>query len=253
MESGLQGLEFAAAIAAECSSPVRLQILRLLLEEGESRVRIMAEQLGVGESALSNHLKRLRDAGIVDVARVGRTATYSIADPRVGDVVASLLSAAGLAPEYPVITGGSGMAHARSCYDHLAGEVGVQLTRGLIRAGAIVVVGEGDAVGAAGAAGGAGVAGGRVGGGASGAVELGPNAEKVFARLGVGLTGMPGGRKQSFLCDDWSHSDKHLAGALGAVLLQGLMSKGFIETVPGSRQLTITPAGATALAEFGVG
>lgn len=230
MKADNDGLAFAASIAAECSSPVRLMILRLLLEEGESRVRIMAEQLGVGESALSNHLKRLRDAGIVRVARSGRTATYSIADPRVGDVVASLLSAAGLAPEYPVIDAGTGLAHARSCYDHLAGEVGVKLTRGLIAAEAITVSAGGEG-------------GGEV-------VDVGPNAEKCFAKLGAGLTGLPANRKQSFLCDDWSHGDRHLAGALGAVLLQGLISKGFVASVPGSRELTVTETGEKVLAEF---
>lgn len=230
MDDQDRGLAFAASIAAECSSPVRLMILRLLLEEGHSRVRIMAEQLGVGESTLSNHLKRLRDAGIVRVVRSGRTATYSIADPRVGDVVASLLSAAGLAPEYPVVAPGTGLAHARSCYDHLAGEVGVKLTRGLAAAGAITIRHDGDS-------------GGDI-------VEAGPHAEKCFARLGAGLTGLPASRKQSFLCDDWSHGDRHLAGALGAVLLQGLISKGFVEPVAGSRELTVTEPGGKLLAEF---
>ncbi|MGV3113793.1 ArsR/SmtB family transcription factor [Corynebacterium freneyi] len=224
MKTEDDGLAFAASIAAECSSPVRLMILRLLLEEGESRVRIMAEQLGVGESTLSNHLKRLRDAGIVGVTRSGRTATYRLADPRVGEVVASLLGAAGLAPEYPALDADSGLAHARSCYDHLAGEVGVKLTRGLVDKRAIVVDGD--------------------------VVDVGPNAEKCFARLGAGLTGLPAGRKRSFMCDDWSHGDKHLAGALGAVLLQGLISKRFVESVPGSRELAVTPAGEAIFAEF---
>ncbi len=81
-------------------------------------------------------------------------------------------------------------------------------------------------------------------------VDVGPNAEKCFAKLGAGLTGLPANRKQSFLCDDWSHGDRHLAGALGAVLLQGLISKGFVASVPGSRELTVTEAGEKVLAEF---
>lgn len=219
-------LQAAAAIAAECSSPVRLQILRHLLENGESRVRIMADQLGVSESALSNHLKRLRDAEIVTVTRSGRTALYSIGDARIGEVVAGLLAAVGLAPEHALIEPGSGVAYARSCYDHLAGEVGVALTRGLVEAGAITVDADGDAV------------------------SLGPHADRCFASLGVGLTGLPANRKQSFLCDDWTHGDKHLAGALGAALLQGLMSKGWVRPVPGSREVAVTEAGEVGLASY---
>lgn len=217
-------LQLAADIAAECSSPIRLMILRLLLEEGQSRVRIMAEQLGVAESTLSNHLKRLRQTGVISVERSGRAATYSIADSKVGDVVAALLSAAGLAPEYPVIDPESALAHARSCYDHLAGEVGVQLTRGLIDAGAIVVD--------------------------DGIVGMGPNAEQCFAALGVGLTGVGDNKRQTFLCDDWSHGDKHLAGALGAALLQGLISRKWIVAVAGSRELEVTDAGKLGIEKF---
>lgn len=217
-------LQLAADIATECSSPIRLLILRLLLEEGQSRVRIMAEQLGVAESTLSNHLKRLRQKGIISVERSGRAATYFISDSKVGDVVAALLSAVGLAPEYPVIDPGSALARARSCYDHLAGEVGVQLTRGLIRSGAIVVNGDN--------------------------VRIGSNAEQCFASLGVGLTGVEANKRQSFLCDDWSHGDKHLAGALGAALLQGLISRKWVIPVIGSRELKVTEAGKAGIEKF---
>ncbi|MDO4762030.1 MAG: metalloregulator ArsR/SmtB family transcription factor [Corynebacterium sp.] len=212
---------FAASIAAECSSPVRLMILQLLLEEGECRVRIMSERLGVAESTLSNHLKRMRDSQIVKVTRAGRAATYSIADLHVGEVVSALLRAAGLVPEYATIEPDSGLAYARSCYDHLAGEIGVKLTNYLIREGAIVPEGN--------------------------EVLIGEFAEKCFSALGVGLSGIVEVRKRSFLCDDWTHGEKHLAGALGAALLQGLISRKWILPVAGSRELVLTKPGDIAL------
>lgn len=223
-DAGDNVLESVAQMASELGSVARLSILRCLLEDGPSRVRSMADQLGMPEPTLSNHLRRLRESGLVSVTRSGNTAVYEIANPHLGDVFLSLTSAVGDPGGGFLADHESDLRHARSCYDHLAGEIGVRLTRGMLQQGAIEFV--------------------------EGEVIPSRNAEPVFAALGVGLTALPENRRKSYLCKDWTHGEVHLAGALGAAVLHGLISKGWVQRVTGSRRLIITPIGETGLAPF---
>ena len=216
--------EQAAAIAAECSSPVRLAILEYLLKNGPTRVRSLAESTNIAESTLSNNLRRLREAEIVDVERQGKSATYSIANPSIRQVIANLFQAAGADTATPIPEHQPAVTFARSCYDHLAGSLGVQLTRALFAKEALIT----DA----------------------GDVTFGPNAEKCFAYLGTGLSSLDASRKTAFLCKDWTHADSHLAGSLGAALLRGLISKGWLTPIPNSRGLELTAEGKVGLEDF---
>lgn len=220
----MDGLERAANIAAECASPTRLAVLKSLHENGPTRVRVLSELTGIAESTLSNHLRRLREKELVAVVRDGKTATYSVAEANIGDVLASLFHAAGMTQNHNLVSPESHLGYARSCYDHLAGAVGVQLTQALFDKGAIIFSGKD--------------------------ITLGPNAETCFAFLGTGLTGLDNNRKFAFLCPDWSHDQEHLAGALGSALLQGLVSKGWISHVSNSREISVTQSGQKALEEF---
>nr|WP_120492711.1 metalloregulator ArsR/SmtB family transcription factor [Corynebacterium lactis] len=216
--------ENAAAIAAECSSPVRLAILEFLLENGPTRVRVLSESMGIPESTLSNHLRRLRESQILEVKREGKTATYSIANPSIRLVISNLFQAAGSAAAAPIAEQKPVISFARSCYDHLAGALGVQLTKALFEKEALSLV--------------------------DSEVVLGNNAERNFAYLGVGLSSLDNNRKFAFLCNDWTHRESHIAGALGAALLRGLLSKGWLEPVPNSRGLLLTSEGKTGLEQF---
>lgn len=222
--------EKAAAIAAECSSPARLTILEFLLENGPTRVRILSESTHIAESTLSNHLRRLRAAGIVEVERSGKTATYSIADPSIRLVIANLFQAVGATSAAPIAEHQPQISFARSCYDHLAGAVGVQLTKALFDKGALALADDDSHD--------------------TDNIILGPHAETCFAYLGTGLSSLDKNRKMAFLCKDWTHENSHLAGALGAALLRGLISKEWLEPVANSRALTLTDAGKRGLEEF---
>lgn len=223
-DAGNDALQPVAQLAAEFGSVARLSILRCLLEDGPSRVRSMADRLRMPEPTLSNHLRRLRQAGIVTVTRTGNAALYEISNPRVGDVFSSLVSAVGDVGDGFWVDCESDLRFARSCYDHLAGEVGVRLTKGLLDQGVIHALED--------------------------EVVPGENAGRVLATLGVGLTSLPESRRKSYLCKDWTHGELHLAGALGAAVLHGLISKDWIQRVAGSRKLVITPAGRQGLAPF---
>lgn len=82
----------AAGVLKSLSNEKRLMILCKLLEEGEMSVLPIAEAVGLGQSALSQHLARMRAEKIVDFRRDGQTLHYRIADPKVAQLLKSLKS-----------------------------------------------------------------------------------------------------------------------------------------------------------------
>jgi hypothetical protein len=131
---------------------------------------------------------------------------------------------------------------ARTCYDHLAGQLGVVVTAALLEHGALATVDgvpttgrrEQDRISAPMSA---------------HPYLLGPKAEQVFGDLSVDL-GAVRRRRRPLLkfCLDWSEQRHHLAGALGAELAAALERQGWLEPrVPGNRALRVTGAGRTQL------
>ena len=96
IDKSISELEVSAAEAAgvlkSLSNEKRLMILCKLLEEGEMSVLPIAEAVGLGQSALSQHLARMRAEKIVDFRRDGQTLYYRIADPKVAQLLKSLKS-----------------------------------------------------------------------------------------------------------------------------------------------------------------
>ncbi|GLZ13062.1 transcriptional regulator [Actinomadura sp. NBRC 104425] len=210
----------AADLAAELASPVRLRVLTHLAREGACQVREMSQTLGLGDSQLSNHLARLRRRGLVEVERSGRFATYRLADRDIRELLDVLYAAVG----HPGVQDATpnrraALAYCRSCYDHLAGELGVRLYEWLLRRGALHQDDDGN-------------------------VDFGEQAERAFIDLGVGLTALPAGRRHlGFACRDWTQGRYHLGGALGAALLSGLFEREWLTREPGSRVLRLTGSG----------
>jgi hypothetical protein len=128
------------------------------------------------------------------------------------------------------MSGGSPTAalrQARTCYDHLAGELGVAVTEALVSRHALVVD---DGPG----------------------FQLGPHAESIFASLGVNLAGSVqrrGGRPLLRSCLDWTERRPHLAGGLGASLASTMIANGWISRHPSRRSVELTPDGARRLAD----
>jgi hypothetical protein len=138
------------------------------------------------------------------------------------------------------------MRRARTCYDHVAGRLGVTLLDALIANGAVVRTdgGTGTAL--------------RPADGLAAAVQshpyrLGPAAEAVFARLGVDLAGLherpASARPRLRFCVDWSEQRHHLAGALGAAVLHGVVSAGWITRRGDGRAVEVTALGFRAFAD----
>jgi len=226
-------LQTASDIAKQLADPLRLAILQFLTW-GPCSVAKLVETTGASQPNVSNHLKLMRESGVVVAEKRGRQTFYRVASPEIAEVIAALSWAAGKSvpascstptspPETPM-----DLREARTCYDHLAGRLGVGLMAGLIQAGAITQPA-----------------------GAWGAIELGLKARQVFKRLGLDLDrAVKDGtrRRFAFACPDWSeHDHSHLGGLLGAVLCDHCTARGWIEREAESRAMTVTDKGRKAL------
>ncbi|MFZ1997598.1 MAG: metalloregulator ArsR/SmtB family transcription factor [Solirubrobacteraceae bacterium] len=209
------------ALLKQLADPIRLRVIDRLGHAGPATVSRLAGELTVPLPQLSNHLRRLREAGLITGQRSGRQITYELADPGL-ELLAPLLDSitgrmsAGRDPAVPEVP-------SRTCYDHLAGATGVRLYRALVKSGALVSQ-------------------------ANGIVTLGPNAHEVLRALGVDPTLTPAGRQRfAFECLDATERTPHLAGALGDALAESFMRRRWIRRRPGSREYTVTPAGRRQL------
>ena len=197
----------------ELAHPLRLRIVERLGQLGPAPVSALAAALHTPMPELSNHLRRLREAQLVKVSREGRQAVYALGDTGVERLLPLLdrlvTPAAPAAPS---------RAPSRTCYDHLAGPLGVRLYRDLC---------ERDALHPA----------------TDGTVALGPEAGRALALLGVDVAAVePGRRRFAFECLDATEQRPHLAGALGGALATALLERGWVERAAG-REVRVTAAG----------
>lgn len=212
----------AARLAQALADPLRLALLQQLMA-GPASVAELAEAGGASQPNVSNHLALLRAERLVANERRGRRVVYRIRDVQVAELIETLSTVAGAGPrlakhQTPMIAG-------RTCYDHLAGKLGVAVFAGLVKAGALLPP---DIAG--------------------GAVELGPSAGAVFGGLGVDLEpARRAKRKFAFGCLDWTERELHLGGALGAALCARCVEAQWVERTPGTRAVRLTGAGSDAL------
>lgn len=210
-----------APTAALLADPTRVAILCALADGRVRPAGELARQAGVSASTASEHLARLLAGGLVAVERHGRHRYYRVG----GEPVVAALEAVGAIaqasapPGYREAAAARAVRHARACYDHLAGALGVEVTRALVERGVLVPAGRRYDVPSDG-------------------------AEFLAARLGVDVDRAKAGRRQlTRACLDWTERAHHLAGALGAELLARLLALGWLERTEGSRALRVTAAG----------
>ncbi|TAM88745.1 hypothetical protein EPN42_08660 [bacterium] len=158
----------------------------------------------------------------------------TLADPNGRGSAAGEATRAGKAP--------APIALARTCYDHLAGRLGVRLFDALVECKALVPVGVALRHRAR-----------KVRAGL-GEVVLGPAARETFEELGIDLAEVARRRRQfATACNDWTESRPHLGGALGAAVWDRLRTLRWILRAPGTRVVSVTPLGRRNLQErFGI-
>ncbi len=222
------GTSSLAQVAALVGDPARAAMLQALMDGRALTASELAARAGVAPQTASGHLARLAGAGLVAVARQGRHRYHRLATPEVGRMLEGLMLVAALAPPR---TGprDEAMRLARTCYDHVAGRLGVALADAMATRGWIELDGDAGLVTATGLA--------------------------RLQALGVPLPPEPGRRGAPYCrpCLDWSERRPHLAGRLGAALCAHGLARGWIRPREGSRALDVPPEGRRAWREaFGV-
>ncbi|MFO1060516.1 MAG: helix-turn-helix transcriptional regulator [Dongiaceae bacterium] len=219
-----------AAVAALAGDPARAAMLHALMDGRALTASELARVAGVTPQTASGHLARLGGAGLLAVARQGRHRYHRLAAPSVARMLESIMQvAAELDPPQRRLAVGprdAALRRARTCYDHLAGRLGVALADALVEAGHVELAG-----------------------------DAGLLTESGRALLdGIGLDTAPllarrSGRVLCRPCLDWSERRPHLAGALGAALCAHSLARGWVRRLDGTRAVAITPAGERAFRE----
>lgn len=223
-----------AEIGALLGEPARAAMLDVLMGGRALTAGELAAAAGITPQTASGHLARLTTAGLLAVERQGRHRYHRLAGAEVAQLLEGLMELAaagdGRRPRAPQVgPRGAAMRAARTCYDHLAGRLGVAIADGLVARGAVELD---DGVG-------------RV-------------TEQGLALLrGYGIEPAAGdGRTARALCRpclDWSERRPHLAGRLGAAICRHALEQDWVRRLPDTRALQVTPKGRAALrAVFGV-
>lgn len=217
-----------ARVAAAIGDPTRALMLSRLLDGRYYTATDLATHAGVAAPTASQHLKLLVDEGLARVRAQGRHRYYMLADANVAHALEALLRVAdGALPETTrwQAPDMAGLRHARTCYGHLAGVLGVDLCRCFIARG-WVTPGAHD-------------------------YPLTLEGRQRLLALGVALPveGVQAGR-QLYGCVDWSERRDHFAGPLAVTLLDNFIERGWLRRSTDSRALEVPASGKLALAEL---
>ncbi|NVZ20477.1 helix-turn-helix transcriptional regulator [Pseudomonas costantinii] len=214
-------------VAGAIAEPARTKMLCALMDGHARTSTEMAVIAGVSTSTASAHLARLKDDGLIKLHTQGRHRYYSLAGPHIAQAIEGLMvisrnSAKAFVPNTP-----NRLQFARTCYDHMAGTLAVQLHDHFIASGWLI----GDDT-----------------------YQLTASGEKVMIELGVDVAALSTQRRRfACSCLDWSMRRPHLAGALGAALLQSAIRREWVTQDLDSRALGLTPRGRKELkSRFGI-
>jgi DNA-binding transcriptional ArsR family regulator len=186
-----------ARVAALVGDPARSNMLTALMTGRALTASELAHQAGVTPQTASSHLAKLEAGGLVEPEKQGRHRYYRLTGPDVAGVLESLAGLAARAGHMRLRTGPKDPAlrHARVCYDHLAGDLGVQMLDSMKKQGVIRQSKQ--------------------------AIELTTEGKRFLAStLQISVEALAHPRRPVCkACLDWSERRHHLAGTLGAALM----------------------------------
>ncbi len=213
-----------AEIGAVVGDPARANILEALLDRRALTANELATRAGVSPQTASGHLAKLIAAGLITMERHGRFHYHRLASSEVArmlEIIAQVASARNIVQAGRTVRTGprdAALRTARSCYDHMAGWLAVSLADAMIGRGQI----EFD----------------RDGGGVT------DDGKTFLERFGIDCAAATRSKRVFCRpCLDWSERRPHLAGVVGAAILQRSLELGWVRKLDGSRALAITPAG----------
>lgn len=209
-----------AEVAALIGDPARANILSALMGGLALTAGELARHGGVSAQTTSGHLAKLRQAGLIALEKQGRHRYYRLASPEIAHAMEALMAIAATGPKRhrPVGPKDTALRAARTCYDHIAGRLGIGLADSL-RDASYVALSDGIGV-------------------------VTDEGRRFLCDFGIALEGDTRPKRPLCrTCLDWSERRPHLAGWLGASLLSRSLDLRWIVRVPNSRALKITNAG----------
>lgn len=219
------GAKNLVEVAALVGDTTRAAMLHALMGGQALTAKELAYWANVSPSTASDHLSKLVAAQLLTVTRSRRFSYYRIASPSVATMLESIkVVATSEVPlrHQPRSPSDEALRFARSCYDHLAGRIGVAVTDALVAMGHIVLTDEGG--------------------------EVTVSGERFLSAFGADLTP----RTRRIFCQpclDWSERRYHLKGLVGARIRSRLLDLGWLKSVSGSRALHLTSSGRAGLSE----
>ncbi|MCR9177824.1 MAG: winged helix-turn-helix domain-containing protein [Alphaproteobacteria bacterium] len=223
-----------AEIGTLVGDPTRAAMLEALMDGRALTASELARAAGVTPQTASGHLSQLSKAGLLAVEKQGRHRYHRLAGPEVAGLLERLMEwTVGAEPRRarPIATGprDAAMRRARTCYDHLAGQLGVAISDSLVARNIVTFSDEGGL--------------------------LSPDGADALREMGITLpaTKLKGTRPLCRPCLDWSERRPHIAGVLGATIASHAFEQSWIRRIDGSRAVTVTRAGEAELKRvFGV-
>jgi DNA-binding transcriptional ArsR family regulator len=208
-----------AAIAALVGDPARARMLMALMDGRARTAKELAYGAGVTPQTASSHLAKLLRAHVLVMERQSRHRYFRLATPSIGHAIEALMAVSFTRPRVRASEGQlDGLRFARTCYDHLAGRLGVRVTDAMVRRRFLKPAGRDFYLTAAGV--------------------------RFLERLGVDVKKTRRERRAfARQCLDWSERRSHLAGALGAAVARRCLDLRWVQPVREERTLALTRQG----------
>ena len=216
-----------SATAFLMGDPARAAMLTTLLDGRALPAGELAYASGITAQTASSHLAKLLDGGLISVETEGRHRYYRLAGSHVAQALEHLaairpaesIRRKAISPE------GRRLRFCRCCYDHLAGQIGVAVARGLQQRGYVRAAPDKQ-------------------------YEVTPAGVAWFNGIGLDVGALKATRRGlARQCLDWTERQHHLAGPLGVQLLTALCAKGWLRRSKSSRVVEVTPKGFVGLKE----
>jgi DNA-binding transcriptional ArsR family regulator len=215
-------------VAALMGDPARAAMLSLLMDGRAHTASELALAAGITAQTASGHLGRMVDANLLAARAQGRNRFYRLASGDVAHAMESLMALAGTRAPPASATAAwrrdPDLRFCRTCYDHLAGQIGLAVTDSLTQHGHLEPKGARD-------------------------WSLTSSGEAFCTRLGVDLAGAKAAHTRHFArqCLDWSERRPHISGALGSAIADTFFKKGWAERMRRGRTVRLTDSGRRAL------
>lgn len=218
----MAGMDALAGVAALLADRTRAAFCGALLDGRAWTATELAAHARVAPSTASEHLTRLVEGGLLAEHRQGRHRYVALAGPHVAELLETMTAFAGPGPKPRTLRASSAseaLARGRTCYDHLAGRLGIALKSGLLGLGVVT-------------------------------------ADLAVTEPGMAWLGQlgfePSKRQVSRACLDWTERVPHLAGAAGAHLCGVFFERGWVKRIGSTRAVVLTPAGERGWRELGL-